>query len=1209
MYRIFFLCMGLLVLISHSSTAQVVINELLYHDSATSLEFVELYNPSQSPVDMSGWVLKDNNDAHQFVFPQHTTISAGGYFIIANDPVLFSKAFVFPPQLTGIDFAFSNEGDSVRLYDASGNIIEALTYDDRGDWPEEADGEGSTLERINEKIPATYPQAWAASVNRGTPGVKNSVYQSSLPPLIIQIDHTPKIPAPSERITVTARILNIESPIDSVSLHYGWNGTNYRSTPMHDDGEHGDGLANDGVYGVEVPGSQARNIFCFYVEAKNTAGLQSRLPQEASTQPYMTVVESPITNELVNIFRVVMLPTVRERFLARYQTDEYFPACFYDNNDAYYNVHIRHRGRSRVQNGRFKIRFDYNNLFRGTMRRINFNGTDKNWILREYLSFQMFYDAGLPSLESEIVRFHINGETTRGIPYRVCIENPDSQFLRRKDFFENDNGNLYKTNLDNTPDNKATWRYVGDDPDLYRFCYIKQTNEEEDDFSDVIELSKVLTENRPEDPDYMDTVYSVLNMENFSRWMAVAACVDQWDSPLTDHGHNYVLYNNPSNGQFYVIPWDLNGTFRYGTNPNDLGFRKEYTHIRSTKFDAVNQIFNHPYFGAQYYREIDNLMNTLFSEEAMAEKIEDARQKLKASTSEVSFLKSYVTMRRRDMAHWIDRDKGMSFVSKPVYQTFTHEVYRYPLSVADYRGNGGLTYSIKQGPSWLSIDAKKGLVTGTPTTEGNVSIVLAAKARNGVEIEQAYTLQITNPKPRLLLNFNQSGTTVYDSSPFRHNGNLSGTARKQSGRLGNGLYLDGRQGRVLFKDTDNSLDLSGSVTVEAWIKPSSQSSGNPVIITKGTADAFNYILMLGYGPFSGSSNEPCFMPHPFDGLNRAYYGRKEIEARLRSNQWVHVAGSYDSATELVSVYVNNRCIVYSANRCQMEANNMDLQIGLATSRGYVGMVDDVKILPFAKQHFAAGLCLSEVQTSGISAACDSLTLSLAAIGRSSIDTQEFCLYRQSTDEWIPLPQKSLESGKSTSWWLDDLGVTQPLAQQEILALYPLESMGAPLRSHILDQVVWGDFKPTDADPGVQAGVWMIDSSIPLANATSKTIRLKDFADNDESAQDWEVIERTYSGPVVDSLQINGGNATTTTRTVQISIKATGLPYQMRISNSPVFSANWQSYQSNLTWELSEQDGQKTIYIQLQNHAGERSAIKTASIQLNANTAIQQWKTY
>ena len=319
------------------------------------------------------------------------------------------------------------------------------------------------------------------------------------------------------------------------------------------------------------------------MEVQNTTGLKTSLPEKRENQPYLTVVENPLSDETVPVFRIVMLPKVRQQFLDRYLTDEYFPASFYCNDESFYNVEIRHRGRSRVQNGRFKIRFPYDHLYQNNIRRLNFNGTDINWILRESLGFQLFRDAGLPCLDSGIVRFHINGEAAKGTAYRVCIEEPDSQFLSRKQYFSKDNGNIYKTTLDGTPQNKATWRYVGENPDLYRNCYIKQSNEDEDDFSDIIDFCKVLTESRTEEASYVDKVNSVLNTGSFLRWMAVAACVSHWDSPFTDHGHNYILYHHPGDDQFYIMPWDLNGTF------TSRGSDKEYTHIRSTKFDAINK--------------------------------------------------------------------------------------------------------------------------------------------------------------------------------------------------------------------------------------------------------------------------------------------------------------------------------------------------------------------------------------------------------------------------------------------------------------------------------------------------------------------------------------------------------------------------------------------------------------------------------------------
>ena len=298
----------------------------------------------------------------------------------------------------------------------------------------------------------------------------------------------------------------------------------------------------------------------------------------------------------------------------------------------------------------------------------------------------------------------------------------------------------------------------------------------------------------------------------------------------------------------------------------------------------------------------------------------------------------------------------MSFISKPVYQAYVGEWYEYKAVAVNYRTWGNVSYQMDGAPAWLNLDEETGLLSGIPSEEGEYEIHITAQSE-GESIEQSFTLQVTNALPRLIMNFNGTSSDVQDLSSFQNHGQIQNLSRRREGRFGEGLYLNRRDGYVRIPN-DPSLDLSGSITVEAWIRPTSLGNGNTPILLKGNEAQFNYNLMLGYGPFSWDSMEPCFMPHPFDIENRVYYGRKEIQAQLRSNVWVHLAGTYDSAQEKVCVYLNNYKIVESANRSRMPVNSNDLFIGLGNGNGFQGTVDDVKILPFAKEQFAAGLSIT-----------------------------------------------------------------------------------------------------------------------------------------------------------------------------------------------------------------------------------------------------------
>ena len=1126
--------------------------------------------------------------------------------MIANNPDLFRETYGFYPDRSGFSFHLSNSGDSVRIFDAQGHGLESVDYDDRSPWPEAADGQGASLERRHPLLPASLPDSWAASTSQGTPGKPNSVYIDQPPPVIWVVDHSPKIPKPGENLTVTARVYSVKSNLVSVVLHYGINsGNDYTAVSMFDDGRHEDGSASDGVYGARIPGAALGTILRFYLHVEDADGQTTTLPAEGAKAPILTVVENQSRQEGVATLQIVMTPETQKRFLDRYQTDDYSPATFYDNDTVYYSIQIRHRGRARSPNARFKILFPPHQLFRNQIRRLNLNGADYTSLLNEYLSYRLYEEAGLPTFETEIVRFLENGQPA-GIPFRVAIENPDAQFLHRKRFFSDDSGNLYKTTLDGTPQNKATWRYVGDDPSLYSGCYLKQTNEDEADYSDVIRLCKMLTEAEPWDADFTDKVRSVLNTDGFLRWMAVSALVAHWDSPFTDHGQNYVLYHDPARGQFNVLPWDLNGTFEYSSNPEDLNYRKLYTHPRSTKFTAINKILNHPVFGAKYYREIDGLLETIFTKKSMEQRIESARLDLQLNSGSVQYLKTYVEIRRKDLAQWINNSVGVVFLSKPNYQTPVGEPYTYRATAVDYRNENPITYQMTSGPPWLSIDPKIGAVYGTPLETGKYEITLTAQTDGGVKIDQSYTLQVVESRPRLILTFNEADGPALDLSRYGHVGQFEGRARRVQGRLGSALYLGGSGDWVRIPHSDD-LSLTGAVTVEAWIRPDVVTTGNPVILSKGNEDRFNYQLMLGYGPFSWDVMEPGFMPHRFDPANRVYYGRKEIEARLQPQRWYHIAGTYDSESETVCVYCNNRRIVESSSRALMQENLYDLAIGLNGARGFRGAVDDVKILPFAKKAFAAGLCLSRVDVSGISSAQDRLCLSLSPHRVDGLNSADFAVYLKKLDRWLCLPAGRLYPGQTIGWWLDDLGLECPLPNDEIIALYPAASLGTASPTTVLDQVVWGKIDPAPSDPGVGAGLWRENRSLPLSDRFPYTLSLAAFGDNDDMDLDWSIRPQDFTGPILSSVTINEGSAQTDERKVRIDLQFIGQPTEVRISNTPSFDSDWLPFRSNFSWELSPTAEMKTVYVQARNQSLERSPVAIASIRLIPQTRVDDWK--
>ena len=155
----------------------VVINEINYNSSDTFNpdDWVELHNPHNDTLNISGWVFKDADNSHAFTFPPHTYIGPQSYLVICKDSNAFHSVFPEVSNYIGdINFGLSRNGDTVRIYSFQGMLVDSLTYDDDMPWPNEPDGEGPTLSLINPALDNSLPGSWAASKQYGTPGRVNS---------------------------------------------------------------------------------------------------------------------------------------------------------------------------------------------------------------------------------------------------------------------------------------------------------------------------------------------------------------------------------------------------------------------------------------------------------------------------------------------------------------------------------------------------------------------------------------------------------------------------------------------------------------------------------------------------------------------------------------------------------------------------------------------------------------------------------------------------------------------------------------------------------------------------------------------------------------------------------------------------------------------------------------------------------------------------
>jgi hypothetical protein len=155
----------------------LVINEINYNsaDNFNPGDWVEVYNPHPYTLDITGWVFKDEDDSHSYVFPEGTLIEANGYLVLCADGAAFSTLFPEVDNYIGdIGFGLSSGGELIRIYNASATLIDQLTFDDSAPWPTEPDGNGPTLELMKPSFDNALAESWMAHPLHGTPGSENS---------------------------------------------------------------------------------------------------------------------------------------------------------------------------------------------------------------------------------------------------------------------------------------------------------------------------------------------------------------------------------------------------------------------------------------------------------------------------------------------------------------------------------------------------------------------------------------------------------------------------------------------------------------------------------------------------------------------------------------------------------------------------------------------------------------------------------------------------------------------------------------------------------------------------------------------------------------------------------------------------------------------------------------------------------------------------
>lgn len=172
-----------------ADTLDLVINEILFNPKINGTDYVEIYNRSNSIIDLKQTYIANRNSTN--VISSIKQLSADNYLlfpqdfmVITEDPAIVKRDFITKNMdafltVTPMPSYNDDKGDVVIL-NAHGNITDELKYDEKWHFKLIDNNEGVALERIDYNAPTQQQDNWhsaATSVGYGTPTYKNSQYK------------------------------------------------------------------------------------------------------------------------------------------------------------------------------------------------------------------------------------------------------------------------------------------------------------------------------------------------------------------------------------------------------------------------------------------------------------------------------------------------------------------------------------------------------------------------------------------------------------------------------------------------------------------------------------------------------------------------------------------------------------------------------------------------------------------------------------------------------------------------------------------------------------------------------------------------------------------------------------------------------------------------------------------------------------------------
>ncbi|MES2640262.1 MAG: lamin tail domain-containing protein [Myxococcota bacterium] len=406
----------------------------------------------------------------------------------------------------------------------------------------------------------------------GTPGAPNSTWVADQGPTFADLRQDVAVPAPYEPVLIA---VSVDDPdgVEGVTLRSSVEGAAFVDQAMTE--------GEAGRWEARIEGQPAGTIVQFYVEAEDGAGSRSTFPAAGADSRALYKVDDDLaaTNGLHN-FRILLTQADSDWLHedVNLMSDDLVGATVvYDEAEVFYDVGVRakgsERGRPEVARLGYGVSFHSEQPFRGSHSSVLIDRSEGvGYGQREVLMNLVMTHAGAVSGEYNDLTQALTPLSEHTGPAELQIDR-FSNLVLASQFADGASGTLFEYELvyyplttdDGTAEGLKLPQpdYVigtpitdlGDDPEAYRWNFLIQNNEREDDYDRLLDLGQTFALSGPE---FLAQAAEVIDVEQWLRAFAFATLSGAIDNYGGDGSqHNARFYVRPEDQRVLYFPHDL----------------------------------------------------------------------------------------------------------------------------------------------------------------------------------------------------------------------------------------------------------------------------------------------------------------------------------------------------------------------------------------------------------------------------------------------------------------------------------------------------------------------------------------------------------------------------------------------------------------------------------------------------------------------------